>query len=103
MKHKIKTKIKQITQHPTTQKALVSLKPEKSIWGFLGIVMFLIVPEIVAFIWGTEITAFAKAHALLASSFFDKQYYDLLLMLFQDGGSWLNLAIGAALLIWVFF
>lgn len=103
MKHKIKTKIQQITQHPTTQKALVSLKPEKSIWGFLGIVMFLIVPEIVAFIWGPEITAFAKAQALLASSFFDKQYYDLLLMLFQDGGSWLNLAIGAALLIWFFF
>ena len=103
MKHKIKTKIKQITQHPTTQKALVSLKPEKSVWGFLGIVLFLIVPEIVAFIWGAEITAFAKSQALLASSFFDKQYYDLLLMLFQDGGSWLNLAIGAALLIWFFF
>lgn len=103
MKHKIKTKIKQITQHPTTQKTLVSLKPEKSVWGFLGIVLFLIVPEIIAFIWGVEITAFAKAQTLLTPSFFEEQYYNLLLMLFEEGGSWLNLAIAAALLIWFFF
>lgn len=103
MKHKIKTKIKQITQHPTTQKALVSLKPEKSVWGFLGIVLFLIVPEIIAFIWGVEITAFAQAQLLSNPAFFEKYYYDLLLMLFEEGGSWLNLAIAAALLIWFFF
>ncbi|MDP3301977.1 MAG: hypothetical protein Q8S36_08445 [Sulfuricurvum sp.] len=103
MKHKIKTKIKQITQHPRTQKVLVSLKPEKSVWGFLGIVLFLIVPEIIAFIWGVEITAFAKAQTLLPPSFFEEQYCNLLLMLFEEGGSWLNLAIGAALLIWFFF
>lgn len=103
MKHKLKNKLKQITQHPTTQKALVSLKPEKSVWGFLGIVLFLIVPEIIAFIWGVEITAYAKVQLLLNPSFVEKQYYDLLVMLFQEGGSWFNLAIGAALLIWFFF
>jgi hypothetical protein len=103
MKHKIRNKIKQITQHPTTKKALIALKPEKSIWGFLGIVMFLIVPEIIAFIWGIEITAFAKAQLLLNPALFEKQYYDLLVALFEDGGSWFNLGIGAALLIWFFF
>lgn len=103
MKHKIKTKIKQITQHPRTQKVLVSLKPEKSVWGFLGIVLFLIVPEIIAFIWGIEITAFAKAQILFASSFLETQYYSVLLMLFKEGGSWFNLSIAAALLIWFFF
>jgi hypothetical protein len=103
MKHKIRNKIKQITQHPATKKALVSLKPEKSVWGFLGIVLFLIVPEIIAFVWGVEITAFANAQLLLNPSMFEKQYYDLLVMLFKDGGSWFNLAIGAALLIWFFF
>ena len=71
MKQKIKTNIQKITQHPTTQKTLVSLKPEKSIWGFLGIVLFFIVPEIVAFIWGVQITEFAKAQTILASSFFE--------------------------------
>lgn len=101
--NKLKAKIRKIAQHPATKKTLTSLKPEKSVWGFLGIVLFLIVPEIIAFIWGTEITAFAKAQTLLTSSFFEKRYYDVLLMLFEEGGSWLNLAIGAALLIWFFF
>ncbi len=103
MKQKLKTKAQQIARHPTTKKALTAMKPEKSIWGFLGIVMFLIVPEIIAFIWGVPITAFAKAQLLLTPSMFEKQYYDLLVMLFEDGGSWLNLTIGAALLIWLFF
>ena len=103
MRHKIKTKAQQIARHPTTQKALTAMKPEKSVWGFLGIVLFLIVPEIIAFIWGTEITAFAKSQLLLAPSMLEKQYYDLLLMLFEDGGSWFNLGIGIALLIWFFF
>ena len=101
--NKLKAKVHKIAGHPTTKKALVALKPEKSIWGFLGIVLFLIVPEIIAFIWGVDITAFAKAQALLSPSFVEKQYYDLLLVLFEDGGSWLNLGIGAALLIWFFF
>lgn len=102
MKHNIKTKAQQIACHPTTKKALIALKPEKSIWGFLGIVMFLIVPECIAFIWGVPITAFAKAQLLLNPPLLEKQYYDLLLMLFENGGSWFNLAIAAALLLWLF-
>ena len=100
---KLKEKVRKIAGHPTTKKALIALKPEKSIWGFLGIILFLIVPEIIAFIWGIEITEFAKAQLPLNSSFLEKQYYDLLVVLFEDGGSWLNLGIGAALLIWFFF
>lgn len=100
---KLKAKVHKIAGHPATKKALMSLKPEKSVWGFLGIVLFLIVPEIIAFIWGIEITAFAKAQLLLSPSLLEKQYYDVLVMLFEEGGSWLNLAIGAALLIWFFF
>ncbi|MFY9141974.1 hypothetical protein [Sulfuricurvum sp.] len=103
MKHKIKTKVGQIAQNPTTQKALASMKPEKSMWGFLGIVLFLIAPEIIAFIWGVEITAYAKEQLIHASSTLEKYYFDLLVMLFEDGGSWINLGIGTALLIWLFF
>lgn len=103
MKHKLKTKAQQIAQHPSTQKALTAMKPEKSVWGFLGIVLFFIAPEIIAFIWGAPITAFAKAQLLTSPSLFEKQYYDLLVMLFEDGGSWVNLAIGVALLVWLFF
>lgn len=99
----MKHKLHQIAKHPKTKQALQSMKPEKSIWGFLGIVVFFILPEIVAFIWGTEITAYAKEGLLHTASLIDKYYFDFLVMLFEDGGSWLNLGIGVALLVWFFF
>lgn len=64
MKHTIKVRARQLAQ---TRKALVAIKPEKSVWGFLGIVLFLIVPEIITFIWGSDITAYSK-HALLTAA-----------------------------------
>lgn len=103
MKHTIKTKAQQLVHNPTTRKVFTAMKPEKSIWGFLGIVLFLIVPEIIAFIWGSPITAYAKGELLNATSAVERQYYELLLMLFEEGGSWFNLGIGVALLIWFFF
>lgn len=103
MKHKIKAKAQQLAQNQTTRKVFLAMKPEKSIWGFLGIVLFLIVPEIIAFIWGIEIAAYAKNELLIATFAIERQYYELLLMLFEEGGSWFNLGIGVALLIWFFF
>lgn len=103
MKQTLKTKAQQFAQSPKTKQALTAMKPEKSIWGFLGIVLFLILPEIIAFIWGFEITSYAKGELKNADSFLERHYYDLLVMLFEEGGSWLNLAIGGALLIWFFF
>lgn len=103
MKQRIKNKAQQLAQNPATKKALLSMKPEKTLWGFLGILLFFIVPEIVAFIWGSDITRYAKEELLIATSILDRQYYNLLVMLFEDGGSWVNLAIGAALLVWLFF
>lgn len=102
MKQKLHAKATQIAQSPATKKALIAMKPEKSVWGFLGIVLFLIVPEIIAFIWGAEITAYAK-EALLHAGGVEKYYFDFLVMMFEEGGSWVNLAIAAALLVWFFF
>lgn len=79
------------------------MKPEKSVWGFLGIVLFLIVPEIIAFIYGVEITAYAKEALAHSPAWFEKYYFDFLVMMFGEGGSWFNLAIATALLVWFFF
>lgn len=79
------------------------MKPAKTVWGFFGIVLFFIVPEIIAFIWGSDITVYAKEELLIAASAVERQYYELLVMLFEEGGSWVNLAIGFALLVWLFF
>lgn len=81
----------------------MSLKPAKTVWGFVGVILFFIVPEIVAFIWGSDITAYAKEEVLSAASAVEQKYYELLIMLFEGGGSWINLAIGCALLAWLFF
>ncbi len=98
----IKTKIKNFTQNPHTQKALHTLKPEKSFWGIIGVIFFFIFPEIIAFIWGDDITVYAKASLMIASSGIEKQYYELLILLFEEGGSWFNLGLGFVLLIWLF-
>lgn len=103
MKHQIKEKLTAIKEHPKTKEAVQSLKPEKSVWGILGVIVFFIVPEIIAFIWGGEITSYAREALPLADSLVEEQYFNLLVMLFEEGGSWINLAIGIALLIWLFF
>ena len=79
------------------------MKPQKSIWGFLGVVLFFIVPEIIAFIWGADITAYAHEQMLHAPAEPLATWYEGLVMLFEEGGSWVNLGLGFAFLVWLFF
>ena len=78
-------------------------KPQKNFWGIGGVVLFFFVPEIIAFFWGADITAYAKNELVREHSFIEMQYYELLVMLFEEGVSYLNLAIGTALFVWLFF
>lgn len=103
MKEKVKAKAQAIAQNPNTKKALQSMKPEKNFWGIGGVILFFIVPEIIAYMWGADITVYAKNELLSAPDFLEEKYYELLVMLFEDGMSYLNLAIGIALLVWLFF
>jgi len=103
MREKIKRKAKEIATNPNTKKALLSMKPERNFWGISGVVLFLILPEIIAYIWGADITLYANRELLVVQSFLDKQYYEMLIMLFEDGISYINLLIGIVLFIWLFF
>ena len=103
MQTKIKLKTQKLIQNPAAKKALTSLKPEKSLWGFAGVILFFIIPEIVAFIWGDEITKFAKEALPANPSGTTHYWYEFLVMLFESGGSWINLLLGIALLVWLFF
>ena len=103
MKQKLKAKAKAIAQNPQTKQALASMKPEKNFWGISGVLLFFIAPEIIAYIWGADITAYANNELLETHDFLEKQYYELLVMLFEEGMSYLNLAIGIMLLVWLFF
>ncbi len=95
-------RVKKAATSPAAKAAVKSMKPEKSIWGFLGVALFFILPEIVAFIWGGAITEYAK-NALSHDPGALEYYYDALVFLFEKGGSWVNLGVGIALLVWLFF
>ncbi|MDD5400883.1 MAG: hypothetical protein PHQ93_06835 [Sulfurimonas sp.] len=103
MRHKIKAKAMEIAKNPNTQKVILSMKPQKNLWGISGVVLFMIAPEIIAYIWGADITQYAKNELLTAHDFLEQKYYEFLVMLFEDGMSWFNLVFGVALLVWLFF
>ena len=102
-KRALKESVQQITQNPKVQKAFKSMKPNKSIWGILGVVLFFIAPEIIAYLWGAKITEYAQAQLPLATFFAEAKSYELLIWIFEDGMSWFNLLVGFALLGWLFF
>ena len=81
----------------------LDLKPQKSLWGILGVILFFIAPEIVAYFYANEIVAYAKESLSFEPSTIETYNYKILIELFEDGMSWLNLSIGVALLIWLFF
>ncbi|MEA2111580.1 MAG: hypothetical protein U9P71_05980 [Campylobacterota bacterium] len=96
-------KVKKIVKSPKVREAITQMKPNRTIWGFLGVVLFFIVPEIVGFVWGNEIAQYANKALQNNPSASMEAYFKALVMLFEDGGSWINLLIGVALLVWLFF
>ncbi|MBU0631011.1 hypothetical protein KKA17_00025 [bacterium] len=103
MKQKLQEKAKLVAQDPATQKIIISIKPQKTIWSFFGIILFFILPEIIAFFYGPDITSYANTKLLTANSIGVQYYYEFLVMMFEDGVSWLNLGIGFGLLVWLFY
>ena len=95
-------KIKLTLSHPETKEALKSIKPQKSFWGIFSVIVLFIVPEIVAFIYGADITAYCQAQLQQNLTFEEKGYYQALEFLFGEG-SWINLILGLVLLVWLFF
>ncbi len=103
MRKKLQEKAKRIAQNPVAQRTLISMKPQKSVWGFLGVILFFILPEIIAYFYGSDITAYASSQLLLSNAIEMEYYYKMLIMMFEDGISYTNLAVGFALLVWLFF
>ena len=99
----MKRRLKQLSQNPKVKQAVVSMKPEKSLFGILGVVVFFILPEVVAYFWGVDITHYAKESLTLSGSFLEDKYYEALIMLFEEGMGWVNLLIGLVMLVWLFF
>jgi len=101
MKEKIKAVKQKIEYDPKFQEVSRSLKPKKSIWGVLGIVLFFFVPELVTSIWQDELISWAHVHSTSEPLEIQRWLFGELEKIFIDGVSWLNLLIGALLLLWL--
>lgn len=101
MKKRIKNAAQRAARNPALKKSAESLKPNRSIWGVLGIIGFFILPELIGFIWGKEIAEWAHMHTITEATAIGRKSYWALEMLFEDGGSWINLSIGVVLLGWL--
>ena len=103
MKKRIRSAAERVARNPILQKSAQSLKPDRSILGVLGVVLFFIVPEIIGFIWGEEIAGWAHSQILSEPTEVGRKLYWVLEKLFEDGGSWVGLSIGVLLLVWLFW
>jgi len=102
LKEKLLPAVIRAKNSPVLRRSLVQMKPKKTVWGFLGVVLFFIAPEIVAFLWGAEITGYAHGRLLQSPAEPLATWYELLVMLFEEGGSWVNLGLGFVFLGWLF-
>ncbi|MEJ2468930.1 MAG: hypothetical protein P8Y65_08675 [Campylobacterales bacterium] len=103
MRERLQIAAYRIRNNPVLRRSFAQMKPKKTVWGFLGVVLFFIAPEIVAFVWGARITAYAHEQMLLVPSEPLATWYETLIWIFEPGGSWVNLILGFAFLAWLFF
>jgi hypothetical protein len=99
---KLREKLDKIRSHPATKESMRQLKPKKTLWSLAGVALFFIVPEIVALIWGSDITAWTQMHLTQPLPLEEEYKYKAIEMLFGEP-SYLNLLIGIALFVWAFF
>ncbi len=95
-------KLEDFKDHPATKESIKRIKPQKTFWSIFGVFIFFILPEIVALIWGADIKAYTTSHLMQPLPLEEEYKYKAIELLFTDV-SWLNLFVGIALLIWVFF
>ena len=101
MKEKFKEAYLRASENPVFSRACDSLRPSVGIAGIASVIIFLILPEVVAFLYGKEIATWAHSRFLEEPSSAGRSLYSMAESLFRDGGSWFNLSIGIAMLVWI--
>ena len=103
MRDKINQINKRLQQDPRFQEQMQKLKPQRSIWGFLGVVLFFFVPEFLNVFYSKEINEWIANYANNAPN--EKMAHTLIWLsqkVFDGEISYLNIAIGILFLIWLF-
>jgi len=103
MKEKLKHIQKNFKHNPKIQAKLQEMKPKKSIWGFLGVVLVFFVPEVVNILYYQEINAFM---AQLVAQYYPPELGEKVLWLVKktfDGElSFINIGLGLGFLWWLY-
>jgi len=102
MKEKIQQIQEQLAKDENFQRSLASIKPQKSIWGFLGIILFFFVPEIVGVFWAKEIINWSHAQAIQEPIWMLRKMYEMIESSYKDGISYVTIALGFVFLYWFF-
>jgi len=101
MREKLKNIQKTIDNDPKLKEAVERIKPQKNIWGILGIIIFFFLPELVTYIWQDELINWAHTHSISEPLEMQRWLYEKLEEMFRSGVSYLNLTIGGLFLFWI--
>jgi len=101
MKEKLKKIQTKIDNDPKLKEAVERMKPQKNIWGILGIVVFFFLPELTTYVWQDELIHWAHTHSITEPLEIQRWLYTQLEDMFRSGVSYFNLIIGSLLLLWV--
>ena len=101
MKEKFKKIQTKIDNDPKLKEAVERIKPQKNIWGILGIVAFFFLPELITYIWQDELIDWAHLHSITEPLEMQRWLYKQLEEMFRSGVSYVNITLGTLLLIWV--
>jgi CDP-diglyceride synthetase len=102
MKQKLKNIRHNLKHNPEFQAKLNELKPKKTVWGFLGVVLLFFVPEVVNFLYSQEINSWmVEVMSLYPPEWADKAIW-ITQKLFDGELSFLNIGLGFAFLWWLY-
>jgi len=94
---------KQLKDDPNFQESIKKIKPKRSIFGFLAIILFFFVPEYLSYFYSEQINNYILDLAKEAPS---TKLGDTLVWLsqkqFNGKISYINISLGVAFLIWLF-
>jgi hypothetical protein len=103
MRKKIEAKFDHIKNNPELQAKLKELKPKKTIWGFLGVVLLFFVPEAINLLYHQEINGWMVDNATF---YYPPELADKVIWVtkkaFDGELSFLNIGLGFLFLWWLY-
>ncbi len=100
----MKKRLDNLKNNPEFKERLQEMRPKRNIWGILGVVLFFFVPEVVNVLYYKEITAWIMNLIHNAPQTPISNLLELMTAkVFTGEVNYLNISLGVAFLIWLFW